>query len=409
MMEILPVWDEKNKLALLEGAKKAACVATNAAMFFFFPAWVFGDQSWFPADPVWVHITITMLCELDSMDRLNEKILLRTAGTTIGAVSGCVMNMAGLTDVQRLVIIIIWITTLGFIEKKDPARSYTWTIATVTFGICTYLGRMGKFMTPWKRWFSIVLGTLVSCFYLLLLPYLGVLPKVIVRDELGETAKKAWSGCVVMLEDAIENSGDAEAGKRLSEKQISVHTLFTKYPALWKQYKYARNWINLQPKKALPMDSLQALLKGPLFDLFLSTSAAARMLHRTGQSPAKNGCAALRVEMHTVGSGIASVVAAVATKNASNDVRLSCMQDLEKMIAALEEAAKQLGGMPHLRQAMLAACLIDTAKVIMHIKDAIGDVQGSLVKDKLGTDALTARCTKLLKDLKQVETSAVAA
>merc|ERR1740117_1673011 len=106
----------------------------------------------------------------------------------------------------------IWISSLGYIEAKDPQRSYTWTIATVTFGICTYLGRMGKHMTPWKRWFSIVLGTLVTCIYLLVLPYFGILPKKIVRNELGDTAKSAWKGSLAMLEDAIQNPCDVEAG-----------------------------------------------------------------------------------------------------------------------------------------------------------------------------------------------------
>jgi hypothetical protein len=419
--------DEKNKLALIEGGKKAACVATNAALFFFLPGWVFGDESWFPADPVWVHITITMLCELDSMDRLNEKILLRTAGTTIGALSGCVMSFSGLGDIQRLLIIVIWITTLGFIEKKDPSRSYTWTIATVTFGICTFLGRMGKLMTPWKRWFSIVLGTIVTAFYLLLLPYLGVLPRVIVRDELGATARKAWLGCVVMLEDALENPGDDQAGQRISEQQVAVHGLLTKWPACWKQYKYARNWLNLQPKKPLPMDSLQALLKESLFNLFLSSSAAARAVHRTGRGPAKNDSAAFRIELHKLGAAIEAVISAVATKGASMEVRIMSLKDLETILGAVEKAAEHLAGMSQVHQAALAACLQDTVKVTLRIQDAMADVQGNIreyendkyrrmtsaaealsyfARPRMAWQKFTARANKLLQHLGQVEVSA---
>jgi len=394
--------DEKNQLALIEGGKKAACVVTNAALFFFLPVWVFGDTSWMPADPVWVHITITMLCELDTMDRLNEKILLRTAGTTIGALAGCIMIYPGLNDFMRLVIMFSFVLLWGFIEKKDPTRSYTWTIATVTFGICTYLGRMGKFMTPWKRWWSIVLGTIVTAIWLLLLPWLGVLPKKIVRDELGETAKAAWNGCVVMLEDAIENPGDAEAGKRLSAKQSEVNGLLSKWPASWKQYKYARNWINLQPKKVLPMDGLQVMLKDRLFELFLSTAAACRVLHRTGDTGDKeriDNYAILRVSIHKMGSAISSVVTVVAKKETSPQRRLACLEECEMMTTACEFAAKQLVGMPLAHQAVLSACLGDTVNLIKHIHDGITMAHGGGKKN----DAVKERFNKLLKELAQVE------
>jgi len=380
--------DKKTKDALVEGLKKGACVVTNAAMFFYY-GHLFNDESWFPADPVWVHITITMLCELDTMDRLNEKILLRTAGTTIGAVSGVLMSYSGLSDVQRLVVIMIWISSLGYIEAKDPQRSYTWTIATVTFGICTYLGRMGKHMTPWKRWFSIVLGTIVTCVWQLLLPHLGLLPKKIIRDELGATAQAAWSGSMAMLEDAIQNAGDVEATKRLAEKQASIHASLTKWPALWKQYKFARNWMNLQPMKALPMDGLQELLKGPLLQLFLSSWAASRMLHCSKQRP---DTASLRGEIHKMGLAVTSVIKVAATKDVPVESRASGMAELGGAVAAAEAANKQLGALPSVHKALFAAVLVDMVKVVAHLEKVLGETQ--------------SRTSKVLVDLADTQSAA---
>jgi len=367
---LLDTWmDKKNQAALLDGGTKAACVATNAAMWFYFPDWVFGDTSWFPADPVWVHITIVMLCELDTMDRLNEKILLRTAGTTFGALAGIIMTFTGLTDPQRLAIVFLVAFTFAVVEKKQPARSYTWTIATVTFGICTYLGRMGKPWTPWKRWWSIVLGTIVTCFWQLLLPQLGVLPRKIVRDELGENAKAAWSSCLTMLEDALENSGDSEAAKRLSEQQASTHSLLGKWTAGWKQYSYARNWLNLQPKKVLPMDGLRQLLKGHLLDLFLSSSSAARMLHHTKRADKdKENYAAFRGDMHKISLCIVAVIPVIATKEPLEQTLASGKKELDGAITAAEAAKAKLQTFPSVHQAVLDMALQDLVKVINHLQ-----------------------------------------
>lgn len=387
--------DKKEKDALLEGFKKAACVTTNAAMFFFLPPWVFGDSSWFPADPVWAHITITMLCELDTMDRLNEKIILRTAGTTLGALSGCIMTFSFLSDWHRLCIIAVWVMTLGVIEKKNPSRSYTWTIATVTFGICTYLGRMGKFMTPWKRWFSIVLGTLVCCVWLLLLPWLGLLPRKIIRDDLAQTAKSAVNGSMSMLEDAMENPGDEEAGKRIADKQVSVHGALGKWPAAWKQYKFARNWLDLQPKKPLPMDGLQALLKGPIFELFLSNASAARTLHRSASSSSKGCLPAMRIEVHKVSVGLTSVVQVAATKDAPEPQMESGMKELLDVASAIESMEKLLKLLPAVQQMALAAAMSDMTKVVLHLKGLLQNVAGS--------SSVTDKCNKLLTGLAIIE------
>jgi len=367
--------DEKNQAALIEACKKAACVATNAAMWFYFPDWVFGDTSWFPADPVWVHITIVMLCELDTMDRLNEKILLRTAGTTFGALAGIIMTFTGLTDPVRLAIVVLVAFTFGFIEKKDPNRSYTWTIATVTFGICTYLGRMGKPWTPWKRWWSIILGTIVTCIWQLLLPQLGVFPRRIVRDELGETAKAAWSSCLTMLEDALENSGDSVAAKRLSEQQASTHSLLGKWTAGWKQYSFARNWLNLQPKKVLPMDGLRGLLKGPLLDLFLSSSSAARMLHHTKCADKdKDAYAAFRGDMHKMSLIVTAAIPVIATKEPLEQTSASCKKELDSAVSSTAEAAKaKLQAFPPVHQAVLEMVLQDLVKVIVHLQGILQD------------------------------------
>lgn len=382
---LLDAWmDKKHQSALLEGGKKAACVATNAAMWFYFPDWVFGDTSLFPADPVWVHITIVMLCELDTMDRLSEKILLRTAGTTFGALAGILMTFSGLTDPQRLTIVILVAFTFGFVEKLDPSRSYTWTIATVTFGICTYLGRMGKPWTPWKRWWSIILGTIVTCIWQLLLPQLGVLPRKIVRDELGENAKAAFRSCLTMLEDALENSGDAEAVKRLSEQQASTHGLLGKWTAGWKQYSYARNWLNLQPKKVLPMHGLRQLLKGPLLDLFLSCSAAARMLHHNEPlldfiRKDKEAYAAFRADLHKISLHIDAAIPVIATKAPPEQTLTSGKEELDNATLVASGAEGRLLQFPAVHQAVLDVVLQDLAKVVSHLQGILQDASKKAV------------------------------
>jgi hypothetical protein len=339
-----------------------------------------------------------MLCELDTMDRLNEKILLRTAGTTIGALSGCIMTFSFLNDYHRLAIIIVWVWTLGYIEKKNPSRSYTWTIATVTFGICTYLGRMGKYMTPWKRWWSIVLGTLVCVVWLLLLPWLGLLPKKTIRNDLGNTTKAAITGSMTMLEDAMENPGDDEAAKRIAEKQASVHGLLAKWPAAWKQYKFARTFLDLQPKAPLPMDGLQALLKGPLLELFLSCSSAARTLHRSKKSMEKDGKdnhAALRVQVHKISLGLASVVEIATVKDPPEQLRCSGMQELTTVVETVESAQKQLGALPEVHKVVLAAVMSDIAKIVLHLKSVLKDVEDS--------SAVAPKCNSLMNSLAMLE------
>lgn len=391
--------DPKDKCALFEGSKKALCVVINAALFFYLPSWVFGDDSFTPADPVWSHITITMLCELGTMDRLNEKILLRTAGTTIGALSGVLMTYRGLTDPVRLAILVVWITALGYMEKKDPSRSYIWTIGTVTFGICTYLGRAGKTVTPWKRWFSIMLGTLVTAFVQLLLPQLGIFPGNEVKDELINVAEAAWKGSVAMLEEAMQNPRDEEALKRVKTQQASVNAAFQRYPASWKMYSYARTMMMLFPKP-LGLDSTKQLLDGPLFELFLSSCAAARLLYKTSPHPeASITYSTVRTGLNAVGTGVASSLRASAVAASDPSALASASVGLADAVDAAMTVEKQLDSIAKVHQPCLTTALSDMMAVIQHLSDALpiaeaGEEAAARVKaSKVG-------CCDLLKALR---------
>jgi len=304
------------------------------------------------------------------------------------------MSYSGLTDPMRVLIMFVWFSALGIIEAKDPNRSYTWTIGTVTFGICTYLGRMGKAWTPWKRWFSIILGTLITAVFQLLLPKLGVYPGKNVSDELCEATKAIWSKSVAMVEDSIENAQDSEAGARLTDMQTTIMGSFRTYPAKWKEYSWSRTWLNLVPKP-LPMDVAHKLLKAPLLKMFISSASAAQELHRTAAHPPEEQYAKLRIELHNLGLAVPKAMSVICTDRPSPDANSVASEELSKAVNSAESAMKLISQVNVAHRNHLSLLVSDMMLVVKDLLEAVDSKDEKLIMLLRQCDKVTSNGHKL--------------
>merc|ERR1719160_1067193 len=308
---------------------------------------------------------------------------------------------------------LFWLTTLAFIEKKDPSRSYTWTIAVVTFGICCYLPRWGREMTSWKRWLSIFQGTLICAFWTLLLPMLGLYPGKTVDKELKAQATSLWKKSLNMVEEAIQNPKDEEAKKRIAADFTAAWKALGSTGVSWKKYSYARTWIGLvKPSRPLPLLRAKELLDKHMYALLQTCDFASRLLHRTLSSPVDaDSYGAARVCLHDAGNQVLPAIEALCLEDPSVEVRQQARAGLQAALDHLEAAVTKkekkggwLGTLGPVQQSALAEVLLAMVGIVRHLEIAHSADNNRSSEERSGE--LTKKCDALLKVLREADEKA---
>jgi len=346
--------------AYVEAFKKAAAITTGAALNFYLPTHLWSEGFW-GGDPVWCHITITMLCELDSIDRLGEKIVLRIAGTTIGAVAGLMMSYEGLDDLSRLAVFFVWSLVFAYCEKKDSSRSYCWTIAAVTFGICVFLPRWGRSRTAWKRWWSIMQGTAVAAFWLWVVPLFGILRKPAVSQEFHKMLSTVCKESLTMVADALEQPGEAQSLALVKASDQKAAAALRGLPVSWRKYHYCRTgceWFSKSNDHEFT--AAKELLAGPMTHLYQSCASAARAGHTAAKSP--QSVAAVRACIVDVRTALDSYFQQYVTLGDKREEVAAAVA--KEALKCIDKGAAELSNPKVACKSQLAQVLLDATRLV---------------------------------------------